>query len=68
MAQFLVSYLGYATFGLLIAGLWATVQSISAVLVLLPLFVARWAFGQYNAQQRSYDATIAALCQAVETN
>ncbi|WP_248965728.1 HD-GYP domain-containing protein [Sphaerisporangium perillae] len=67
IAQFLVSYLGYATFGLLIAGLWATVQSISAVLVLLPLFIARWAFGQYLAQQRSYDATIAALCQAVET-
>ncbi|MEU8267652.1 HD-GYP domain-containing protein [Sphaerisporangium sp. NPDC049002] len=67
LAQFFVSYLGYATFGLLIAGLWATVQSISAVLVLLPLFIARWAFGQYLAQQRSYDATIAALCQAVET-
>jgi HD-GYP domain-containing protein (c-di-GMP phosphodiesterase class II) len=67
LAPFMVSYLGYATFGLLIAGLWATVQSISAVLVLLPLFVARWAFGQYLAQQRSYDATIAALCQAVET-
>ncbi|WP_214409382.1 HD-GYP domain-containing protein [Sphaerisporangium fuscum] len=67
LAQFLASYFGYATFGLLIAGLWATVQSISAVLVLLPLFVARWAFGQYLAQQRSYDATIAALCQAVET-
>ena len=67
LAQFLVSYLGYATFGLLIAGLWATVQSISAVLVLLPLFIARWAFGHYLAQQRSYDATIAALCQAVET-
>ncbi|GLW06308.1 metal-dependent phosphohydrolase [Microtetraspora sp. NBRC 13810] len=67
MVQLLVSYLGYATFGLLIAGLWATVQSISAVLVLLPLFVARWAFGQYLAQQRSYDATIASLCQAVET-
>ncbi|MGP3956305.1 HD-GYP domain-containing protein [Nonomuraea sp. 3N208] len=67
MVQFLLSYLGYGTFGLLVAGLWATVQSISAVLVLVPLFVARWAFGQYHAQQRSYDATIAALCQAVET-
>ncbi|MFF4774995.1 HD-GYP domain-containing protein [Microtetraspora fusca] len=65
--QILGSYLGYATFGLLIAGLWATVQSISAVLVLIPLFVARWAFGHYHAQQRSYEATIAALCQAVET-
>ncbi len=67
LAQFMVSYLGYATFGLLIAGLWTTVNSIAAVLVLIPLFVARWAFGQYLAQQRSYDATIAALCQAVET-
>lgn len=67
LAQFLLSYLGYGTFGLLVAGLWATVQSISAVLVLVPLFVARWAFGQYHAQQRAYDATIAALCQAVET-
>ncbi|WP_283138370.1 HD-GYP domain-containing protein [Rhizohabitans arisaemae] len=67
LAQFFISYLGYATFGLLIAGLWATVHSISAALVLLPLFVARWAFGQYHAQQRAYDATIAALCQAVET-
>ncbi|MEV4221211.1 HD-GYP domain-containing protein [Nonomuraea sp. NPDC049725] len=67
LAQFLLSYLGYGTFGLLVAGLWATVQSISAVLVLVPLFVARWAFGQYHAQQRSYDATMAALCQAVET-
>jgi len=67
MVQFLGSYVGYAVFGLLIAALWVTVQSISAVLVLLPLFVARWAFGHYHAEQRSYDATIAALCQAVET-
>ncbi|WP_431998386.1 HD-GYP domain-containing protein [Sphaerimonospora mesophila] len=65
--QFLGSYVGYAVFGLLIAALWATVQSISTVLVLLPLFVARWALGHYHAEQRSYDATIAALCQAVET-
>jgi HD-GYP domain-containing protein (c-di-GMP phosphodiesterase class II) len=67
MVQFLSSYVGFATFGLLIAALWSTVQSISTVLVLLPLFVARWAFGHYHAEQRSYDATIAALCQAVET-
>src|SRR5690606_14822216 len=67
MVQFLGSYVGYAVFGLLIAALWVTVQSISAMLVLLPLFVARWAFGHYHAEQRSYDATIAALCQAVET-
>ncbi|GAA0407916.1 HD-GYP domain-containing protein [Microbispora corallina] len=67
VAQFLASYVGYAIFGLLIAALWSTVESISTVLVLLPLFVARWALGHYHAEQRSYDATIAALCQAVET-
>jgi len=65
--RFLVSYLGYATFGLLIVGLWASVQSLAAVLVLVPVFIARWAFGQYRAQERSYEATMAALCQAVET-
>ena len=66
-ARLLASYLGYATIGLLIVGLWATVQSISAVLVLVPVFIARWAFGQYRAQERAYEATMAALCQAVET-
>jgi HD-GYP domain-containing protein (c-di-GMP phosphodiesterase class II) len=37
------------------------------VLVLVPLFVARWAMGQFAEQQRAYEATMAALCQAVET-
>ena len=31
------------------------------------MFIARWAFAQTRAQQEAYDATIAALCQAVET-
>jgi HD domain len=62
-----VGYLGYGMLGLLIAGLWNKVGASAAVLVLLPLFVARWAFAQSRAQQEAYDATIAALCQAVET-
>jgi HD-GYP domain-containing protein (c-di-GMP phosphodiesterase class II) len=33
----------------------------------VPLFVARWAMGQFAEQQRAYAATMAALCQAVET-
>jgi HD-GYP domain-containing protein (c-di-GMP phosphodiesterase class II) len=37
------------------------------VLVLVPLFVARWAMGQFAEQQRAYAATMNALCQAVET-
>jgi HD domain len=62
------SDLGYATLGLLIAALWsAGLGAFAAVLVLVPMFVARWAMGQFAAQERAYTATIAALCQAVET-
>ena len=63
----LLSSLGYAAFGLLIAALWRVVGPFSAVLVLLPLLVARWAVDQYVDQRRAYEATMAALCQAVET-
>ncbi len=35
--------------------------------MLVPLFVARWAMGQFAEQQRAYSATMEALCQAVET-
>ncbi|GAA2425210.1 HD-GYP domain-containing protein [Actinomadura vinacea] len=61
--------LGYGMFGLLIAGLWSRVGigPFAAVLVLMPLFVARWAFEQTRAQQEAHAATLAALCQAVET-
>jgi HD domain-containing protein len=59
--------LGYAMFGLLIAALWGVVGAVSAVLVLIWLFVARWAVTQYVAQQEAHEATMAALCQAVET-
>jgi hypothetical protein len=62
-----VSCLGYGMFGLLIAGLWRDVGMFAPVLVLLPLFVARWAIEQSRAQHKAYEATIAALCQAVET-
>jgi putative nucleotidyltransferase with HDIG domain len=63
----MLSSLGYAMFGLLIAALWRVVGPFSAVLVLIPLFVARWAVAQYVAQQEAHEATMAALCQAVET-
>ncbi|HTT54461.1 MAG TPA: HD-GYP domain-containing protein [Streptosporangiaceae bacterium] len=63
----LASDLGYATLGLLIAALWDLVGPFAAVLVLVPLFVARWAMGQFAAQEAAYSATMAALCQAVET-
>ncbi|MGH3160176.1 MAG: metal-dependent phosphohydrolase, partial [Streptosporangiaceae bacterium] len=63
----MLSDLGYAAFGLLIAALWSVVGAFAAILVLIPLFVARWAIGQYAEQQRAYEATMAALCKAVET-
>jgi hypothetical protein len=63
----LVSDLAYACLGLVIASLWPIIGPFSAVLVLVPLFVARWAMGQFAEQQRAYAATMNALCQAVET-
>jgi HD domain len=65
--KLVVSDLGYGAFGLLIAALWSVVGLFAPVLILIPLFVARWAVAQIVEQQRAYDATVGALCQAVET-
>ncbi|WP_019633245.1 HD-GYP domain-containing protein [Actinomadura atramentaria] len=65
--QLVLGCLGYSMFGLLIAGLWPGIRAFAAVLVLLPLFIARWALEQAHDQQRSHAATLASLCQAVET-
>jgi HD superfamily phosphohydrolase YqeK len=63
----LAADLGYAVFGLAIVALWTVMGPFAAALVLVPLFVARWAMRQFAEQQRAYEATITALCQAVET-
>jgi HD domain len=63
----LASDLGYASLGLVIASLWSTMEWFAAVIVLVPLFVARWAMAQFAEEQRAYAATMNALCQAVET-
>ena len=63
----LVFDLGYASLGLVIASLWQVMHAFAAVIVLVPLFVARWAMGQFAEQQLAYAATMNALCQAVET-
>jgi hypothetical protein len=65
--KLVASDLGYGAFGLLIAALWSVVGLFAPVLVLIPLFVARWAVAQIAEQQRAYEATVGALCQAVET-
>ena len=61
------NYVAYATFGLLIAALWSVIGWVAVIVVLTPLVVARWAFAQYAEQQRAHEATLAAMCQAVET-
>jgi HD-GYP domain-containing protein (c-di-GMP phosphodiesterase class II) len=67
LALLLASDLGYASLGLVIASLWSIMSWFAAVIVLVPLFVARWAMAQFAGEQRAYAATMNALCQAVET-
>jgi putative nucleotidyltransferase with HDIG domain len=64
-----VGYLGYGVIGFLFVVLWipAGVGWFSAVLVLAPLFVARWAFVQYGDEVRVHERTLKALVTAVET-
>ena len=63
-----VAYVGYGVFGLLLAVLWdgAQIGPLSAVLVLAPLSVARYAFSQYAEENAAHDRTVAALVRAVE--
>jgi HD superfamily phosphohydrolase YqeK len=67
IGQLAVGQLAYGMFGLLLAAPWGVIGPFSAVLVLMPMLLARWAFEQTRAQQQAHAATIAALCQAVET-
>ena len=64
-----LAYVGYGVIGFLFVVLWipADVGWFSAVLVLAPLFVARWAFVQYGDEQRAHERTLRALVTAVET-
>lgn len=68
MSETLLPSLGYGLIGLGIAVLWASgVGPVAGILVLAPMLAARWAFQQYGAQHRAYEATVASLIQAVET-
>ena len=63
------AYIGYGLIGFLFVILWvpAGVGPASAVLILAPLFVARWAFVQYGDEQRAHERTLSSLVAAVET-
>ncbi|PWV50105.1 MULTISPECIES: HD-GYP domain-containing protein [Nocardiopsis] len=67
LAALEVASVGYQMLGLAIAAIWGAVGIIAPLLVLLPLFIARWVFGQQTAEARAHEATLATLCQAVET-
>jgi len=62
-------YVGYGIIGFLFVVLWipAGVGPFSALLILAPLFVARWAFVQYGDEERAHERTLSALVAAVET-
>ena len=63
------AYIGYGLIGFLFVVLWipAQVGWFSAILVLAPLFVARWAFAQYGDELQAHERTLRALVTAVET-
>jgi putative nucleotidyltransferase with HDIG domain len=63
------AYIGYGLIGFLFVVLWvpAGVGPFSAVLILAPLFAARWAFVQYGDEQRAHERTLSALVAALET-
>ncbi|NMM33795.1 MAG: HD-GYP domain-containing protein [Phycicoccus sp.] len=63
------TYVGYGIIGFLFVILWVPgeVGPVSALLIMSPLFVARWAFVQYGDEQRAHARTLSALATAVET-
>lgn len=64
-----LSQTGFGLIGFLFVILWvpARVGPVSAVLILLPLLVARWAYIQYGDEQRAHERALAALVAAAET-
>ncbi len=62
-----VNYLGYGLLGVLMAQVYYQLGVGFAVLFLAPLLVARGAFHNYAELRSAYDATVQALCRAVES-
>ena len=62
------AYLGYGVVAFLMVVLWepAGVGPFSVVLVLAPLFVARWAYAQYAEEAQAHEQTLDVLVAAVE--
>jgi hypothetical protein len=67
LSPIVVAYVGYGLLGLLMAELYEEVGLLAAVLFLAPMLVARAAFANYAQLRETYDSTVRALVQAVET-
>lgn len=63
-----VAYMGYGIIGFLFVILWlpAGLGPFSAILIVPPLYVAKWAFTQYGDEERAHRRTLEALVAAVE--
>ncbi|MFI1222347.1 MULTISPECIES: HD-GYP domain-containing protein [unclassified Streptomyces] len=60
-------HLTHALAGLMMAVLWRSPYGpLSALLVLLPMYLSCWVFAQYHREQAAHRATIRALVQAVD--
>ena len=68
LAPTFLPMMGYGSLGVLLAVLWlGGLGAAAAFFMLVPLFVARWAFTQYEAEQDAHKAAIQALAKMVET-
>ena len=67
LSPIVVAYVGYGLLGLLMAQLYQDVGMVAALLFLAPMLVARAAFANYARLRETYDSTVRALVQAVET-
>ncbi|MGV1007004.1 MAG: HD-GYP domain-containing protein [Dermatophilaceae bacterium] len=63
-----VAYMGYGLIGFLFVILWgpAGLGAFSAILIIPPLYVAKWAFAQYGDEEHAHQRTLEALVAAVE--
>ncbi|WP_419997692.1 HD domain-containing phosphohydrolase [Streptomyces boninensis] len=63
----LVPHMVHGLAGLMMAVLWRSPYGpVSALLVLLPMFISCWVFAQYHRERAAHQATIRALVQAVD--
>lgn len=63
----LAPYGAHALAGLMMAVLWRSPYGpLSALVVLLPMYISCWVFAQYHRERAAHQATIRALVQAVD--